>query len=90
MFLKKFLLCAISIVLFMNIAYAQETPDAGVLQKQIEDERLKLNLPTKEEDKLNIDSFASDSSLTVVIKHITFQGNTLIPSDKLDEISKPF
>lgn len=90
MFLKKFLLCAISIVFFMNIAYAQETPDAGVLQKQIEDERLKLNLPTKEEDKLNIDSFASDSSLTVVIKHITFQGNTLIPSDKLDEISKPY
>jgi hemolysin activation/secretion protein len=90
MFLKKFLLCGISIVFFMNIASAQETPDAGVLQKQIEDERLKLNLPTKEEDKLNIDSFASDSSLTVVIKHITYQGNTLISSDKLDEITKPY
>jgi hemolysin activation/secretion protein len=87
---KKILLLAISLATFTSFAYAQETPDAGVIQKQIEDDRLKLNLPTKEEDKLNIDSFVSDSSLTVVIKHITYQGNTLIPSIKLDEITKPY
>ena len=87
---KKILLLAISLATFTSFAYAQETPDAGVIQKQIEDDRLKLNLPTKEEDKLNIDAFVSDSSLTVVIKHITYQGNTLIPSIKLDEITKPY
>lgn len=87
---KKFLLFVISIAIFMSYAFAQERPDAGVIQKQIEDERLKLNLPSKEIEKLNIDSLESNSSLTVVIKQITYQGNTLIANNKLDEITKSY
>jgi hypothetical protein len=34
-----------------NILFAQERPDAGSIQKQIEDQRNKSPLPSKEETK---------------------------------------
>jgi hemolysin activation/secretion protein len=70
---------------------AQDRPDAGSIQKQIEDQRSKSPLPLKEESKkISIEALESDTSISVVVHQFIYSGNTLIQSEELDLITKPY
>jgi hypothetical protein len=70
---------------------AQDRPDAGSIQKQIEDQRSKSPLPLKEESKkISIEALESDTSTSVVVHQFIYSGNTLIQSEALDLITKPY
>ena len=74
-----------------RILNAQDMPDAGSIQKQIEDQRIKSPLPLKEESKkMSIEALESDTSISVVVRQFIYSGNTLIHSEALDLITKPY
>ena len=75
---------------FSAVAYAVDMPDAGSLQQQLDREKIK-QIPKpliKEEEKKTVSP--TSSQVNVLIKSVTFNGNTLISNTQLNLIVKSY